>query len=353
MKVELLEIKPQGAVVQLAGKNGQGKTSAALAIITALGGRGALAKALGLSKAPGDDALIRAGAKAAEVVVQFDGYVVTWSRERGSGVDKVEIRGADGGRHGQRKLAGMVGSIAFDPMAFDGMRPTERRKMLLELVGVDLDEIEDRRDTIYQKRRDVNRDHKAALARVGEVIEGARSEAIDVSALELKLDEGRDLCAANLRQKQDANGLDMKAGGERDYAERAAEGSARAEGDESRLPAAHEVALKLMSRRHRRERTDLANQQKGEATSAASRSREARASADSLSKAARATTVSARTALEAAGNWSTLRSTRPRARSMTRASRTNFVGAPRTASAASWRRRSSAKILATSPPDSR
>lgn len=159
MGIKLLDIKldDDDAVVQFAGSNGQGKSSAALAIIGALGGKGALAKAMGLSKDPGDDEIIRRGEEMSEVEVKFDGWVVNWTRKRG-GAEKVEIRDSGGGAHGRKKLQSLIGDLTFDPMELDRMPPAERREMLLKMAGVDLEEIDLRYDATYLSRRDVNRD---------------------------------------------------------------------------------------------------------------------------------------------------------------------------------------------------
>ena len=214
MGIKLVEIAPDGAVVQLAGGNGQGKTSAMLAVIGALGGKKALAKAMGLSADPGDDAIIKRGEEMAEVVVEFGGWVVTWQRERGKS-DKVEIRGVGGGAHGRKKLGELIGAIAFDPLEFNEMSPGGRRATLLDLVGVNLEEIDSRRATVYQRRRDANTAHKLALARVGDAIEGAPKEVVDTLELVRRHEKESNLINLNADARYEAKVLRIRSDGAR------------------------------------------------------------------------------------------------------------------------------------------
>ncbi len=298
MAIELIEISSDGAVVQLAGDNGQGKTSAMLAIIGALGGKKALAKALGLSADPGDEEIIRRGEEMAEVVVKFGGWIVTWQRERGKS-DKVEIRGTDGGSHGRAKLGELIGAIAFDPLELDGMSPAERRATLLEMAGIDLEEIDGRRAAGYQRRRDVNRDYKQALARVGEAVEGAPEEAVEIKKLKTNLAMAREQNAWNLKQRQEAQSLDMAAGGERDWADRAAAEAKRFEGDAERLPALQDTERKKMTSRHLAELADLTQRQMDASAEAAERSEAAQEKTAGIAKNADLATVAAKAALKA------------------------------------------------------
>lgn len=252
MGIELVEITPDGAVVQLAGKNGQGKTSAMLAVIGALGGKKELAKAMGLSKDPGDEEIIKRGEAMAEVVVEFGGWVVTWTRERGKG-EKVEIRGTDGGSHGRAKLGELIGAIAFDPLAVDTMSPGERRATLLEMVGVDLEEIETRRAVVYQRRRDVNTGHKLALARVGDAIEGAPDEAVDISELARRHEKESKLINRNAGARYEAKVLRIKSDGARHAAGIAADHLSDVATLLEQLARQHEDEKTAMARRHETE----------------------------------------------------------------------------------------------------
>lgn len=263
MGIELVEITSDGTAVQIAGRNDQGKTSAMLAIIGALGGKKEFAKALGLSADPGDDEIIRRGEEMAEVVVEFGGWVVTWQRERGKS-DKVEIRGSDGGAHGRAKLGELIGAVAFDPLAIDSMPPAERRATLLEMAGIDLEEIDGRRDAAYNRRRFVNRDHKQALARVGDAIDGAPEEVVDIAALDRSLGEALDQREDNRARRQESGSLDRQAADAQSRADSVATEIAKISALEKRAESLHLAELENMKRRHADEVANLGRQYKEE-----------------------------------------------------------------------------------------
>lgn len=264
MGIKLFDVTFGDGAVHLAGNNGQGKTSAMLAIIGALGGKTELAKALGLPKDPGDNEIIKRGEQMAEVVVEFGGWVVTWQRERGKS-DKVEIRGADDGVHGRKKLTELIGAIAFDPLAIDAMSPAERRETLLEMAGIDLEEIDGRRDVEFQTRHLVNRDHKQALARVGDEVKGAPAETFDVGALELALSEAADRCRENDAQRKDALTAGANAELKRSAADRAAGRLQEWESAEIDEQCSREKEAKAMKERHGRELVEIRRQHRSAA----------------------------------------------------------------------------------------
>ncbi len=300
MCIKLVEFNSDGAVVQLAGGNGQGKTSAMLAIIGALGGKKALAGALGLSSDPGDEEIIRRGEEMAEVVVEFGGWVVTWQRERGKS-DKVEIRGTGGGIHGRAKLGELIGAIAFDPLELDGMSPAARRATLLEMAGIDLEEIDGRRLRTYQNRRDCNRDHKLAAARVGEPVKGAPKKAVDVLALEEKLENARGLCVQNDDQRRAALVLDDQVDIVRERARDVADEISRIAATDGRADELHLTEIQNMKLRHVEELERLRSTYKEDSSDRAATIAEANTSLERLGKDAEDRAASANAARKAAG----------------------------------------------------
>jgi len=124
-----VEITPDGNVIKVTGKNGAGKTSVLDSIIAALGGK---------AKVPGKP--IRDGQKRAAVVVETEEYIVR--RRFTSAGSTLEVLGTDRCKikSPQELLASIVGKIAFDPLAFARMSDKDQREMLLELLGLDLSE---------------------------------------------------------------------------------------------------------------------------------------------------------------------------------------------------------------------
>ncbi len=150
-RIRAIEIEPDGNLVVVAGRNGQGKTSVLDAIWLAIQNASA-------SKAAPDP--IRHGEDAAFVEVHFGDLVVTrrWTSGKAS---RLELK--DAGvkqRSPQKLLDSLVGRLSFDPLAFAGMKEAAQRATLLDLVGLpfDLAELEQRRREAFEQRTVTNRD---------------------------------------------------------------------------------------------------------------------------------------------------------------------------------------------------
>jgi DNA repair exonuclease SbcCD ATPase subunit len=123
-----VEITPDGHLVTITGPNGAGKSSVLDAIQAALGG----AKAL-------PDKPIREGEGRAKVVVDTDEYTVTRRFTAGKSTLTIKNKAGSTIDGPQKLLDKLVGSIAFDPLAFSQMKDREQRDTLLEVLGLNLD----------------------------------------------------------------------------------------------------------------------------------------------------------------------------------------------------------------------
>lgn len=126
-KIRAVEIRPDGNVVTITGKNGSGKTSCLDSIVTALGGKNSA------PKKP-----IRDGEEKAVIVVEMEDIVVT--RKFTASGSYLEVANKDGAvfKSPQAILDKLVGQIAFDPVAFIQESDREQRQILIQLMGVDL-----------------------------------------------------------------------------------------------------------------------------------------------------------------------------------------------------------------------
>lgn len=123
-RLRAVRIKPEGDVVQITGRNGQGKSSVLDAIAAAIGGG---------HNAP--DRPIRKGNKRAEIRVDLGEMVVERTfTEKGSAVT---VTAKDGGelKSPQAVLDRLYGSIAFDPLEFTRMPPRAQVDTLKRLTG--------------------------------------------------------------------------------------------------------------------------------------------------------------------------------------------------------------------------
>ncbi len=190
LRVVAVHIRPDGRVVELTGKNRNGKSSTIDALWMALGGEKMI---------PPD--AIHDGAEMGKVLVEIgddDGvrYTVTRkikAKEGGGYSLSLTVENEDGGKmqNPQQILNNLVGALSCDPLEFIGMKPKDQYELLKKFVpGVDFDAMDKAHDDEFKLRTDVNRDLKALEAQIAGIAfdENAPSERIDESALVAELE---------------------------------------------------------------------------------------------------------------------------------------------------------------------
>ena len=182
-RLRAVEITPDGNVITITGKNGAGKSSVLDAIEAALGG---------VRRSPAVP--IREGEEKARIVCELDDITVTRSfTQKGSSL-KVEAK--DGTRYArpQEMLDKLVGELSFDPLEFSRMEPKAQRRMLEELTGVNVAEMDIERAQAEQKRTQASRSLKSIAERpVPTRHHDAPEIEVDVNTLMAQLREARRL----------------------------------------------------------------------------------------------------------------------------------------------------------------
>jgi DNA repair exonuclease SbcCD ATPase subunit len=169
---------PDGNLVIVAGKNGQGKTSILDSITAALGGVSAKT-----TPKP-----IRDGEDRAEIVLETEDLIIT-RRFTASGSTLV-VKSPDGAVYpkGQSKLDDMLGRLSLDPLAFTQLDDRAQLKTLLALVDLPFDpaKLDSERAEMFAERTAVNRDlknSKAALEAIPVTAEMADLKPVSVADL--------------------------------------------------------------------------------------------------------------------------------------------------------------------------
>jgi len=172
-----VEIKPDGSLVVIGGKNGAGKSSVLDSIEYVLAGTKSI---------PAKP--IRSGAKSGQIVLELDGdppMIVTRKLTASGG--SLEIKTADGftAPSPQKILDALCGRVAFDPLAFTRLRPKDQADALRGLVGLDFAELDAERNRLYDERTAVNREAKVVAAKLnpGSVPAGTPDEEVSGTAL--------------------------------------------------------------------------------------------------------------------------------------------------------------------------
>lgn len=187
-RLTAVEIKPDGTLVVIGGKNCAGKSSVLDAIVMGLGG----AKYI-----PGKP--VRTGAESADIEMVLDGEpgIVIKRHIKADGGTTLEVTqvSADGVRariqSPQALLDTLCGRIAFDPLAFTRLRPQEQVDVLRQVVGIDLSDVDVAMDETYQQRTALNRQVKEqqSVLTAAKSYADAPAEAVSVDALLAELEE--------------------------------------------------------------------------------------------------------------------------------------------------------------------
>lgn len=150
-RLRAVEVEPTGALIQVSGRNEQGKTSLIDSIAYAMGGERLV-----------PEEPIRRGARSARVAIDLGELKVErrWSR-KGS-VLKVTDRDGNAQKSPQKLLDQLVGALTFDPLEFSGMDRPKQADVLKALLGISFEDLDERRREMYEGRTTVNRDLKAA-----------------------------------------------------------------------------------------------------------------------------------------------------------------------------------------------
>ena len=186
-RLKAVEIRPDGTLQVIGGRNAQGKSSVLDAIWLALGG-GKAAKETTLP--------IREGESKASVRLDLGDLVITrsWTRKGTS----LKVTNAEGASYSspQSMLDALVGRLSFDPLEFTRLSAKDQRDALLGLVdlGIDLDELARQRNEIFAERSEVGRRGKA----IGDVQVDESLPAEETSASEI---------IGKIREAQEENGV--------------------------------------------------------------------------------------------------------------------------------------------------
>lgn len=240
-----VEIKPDGNLVEITGKNGQGKSSVLDSIWWALAGAG------NIQEQP-----IRKGETTAKIRLDLGDIVVTrtfTAREDGEYTTAITVENAEGARYQspQFMLDKLLGSLTFDPLEFARMPPKAQFDTLAAFVpGVDFSAIEKEQREDFGSRTTVNRvakEARAAAAQIKVEAEGP-TEQVDVSELVKQLSYAASRNAEIERRKANRANVAETIRSKREAAEKL-------------LAEAKELEERLLTAEHLPEPTDVARLQ--------------------------------------------------------------------------------------------
>ena len=205
MRVEAVDITPDGDTVTVSGANGSGKTSTMRALAATLGGD---------KLCPREP--VRNGADKAVVRVKLSDGIIATRTFTPDGKTKLELTSEDGARYPkpQTVLSGMIGELAWDPLAFDRMKPEEQVALLRKIAGVDTSKLEAERQCVYDDRTEVGREAKrlsGALEKMPPTPKDVPAEEVSIDDLAAELERRRAVNAEHRDSAQKLDGMRLRA----------------------------------------------------------------------------------------------------------------------------------------------
>lgn len=178
-KVSCVEIDANGEPVILTGDNGAGKSTILDSILMGLQGKRFAQP-------------IKEGESRATIKLDIGEYIVT--RKITQKNSYLEVVKADGEpvASPQKVLDAIVGQLTLDPLEFSRMKPKDQRKLLMEVVGVDVDSMDEQYGAYYAERTGVNKiaaAKKIQWEQMPKAPEGTPSEFVNADKLLSELEE--------------------------------------------------------------------------------------------------------------------------------------------------------------------
>ena len=195
-KLSAIDITPTDSMVLVTGPNGAGKSSILDCVVMALcGGRE-------IPAVP-----IKKGADKGKITIDLGDYTITRSFTKDNSYLKIENKDGSNVTSPQKFLDKIVGNISFDPLDFLNNEKKKQKDILLQLLGVNVDEIDKQEKEAREQRTIVGRDATKAetLYKSIEYFSEVKStKEVSVSDLSVKLREAMERNAA-IDQETQAN----------------------------------------------------------------------------------------------------------------------------------------------------
>lgn len=193
LRIEAAEVKPDGAVIIVAGDNDQGKTSLLNCIGIALAGKG---------KTPQP---IRQGQTRGEIILETETLIVTRTF-RAAGGGNLEVRDKEKGvlTSPQTKLDTLFRLTTFDPLTFTREEPKKQAAILRDLAGLDTSDLDNEHGRLFAERTEVGRKRDDQKGRVNGIQRDATApaEPVNVTDLSRQLQEATAKNADNAKVRE-------------------------------------------------------------------------------------------------------------------------------------------------------
>jgi len=187
MNIKVVRIAPDGKVVKIAGKNSQGKSSILTGIELILRGPSAF-----------PEKPIRDGCDQGAGRIETDELIIT--RHISPHRLVITRKGSDDKiQRPQQFLDELLSKYTCDPIKLLNLSASEQLEEVKHILGLDFADLENEYDTLYEARRDLNRDAKALKSLTKGFDENSPVNQIDDSELLDKHSKAREINTANAK----------------------------------------------------------------------------------------------------------------------------------------------------------
>ena len=191
-KLTAVEITPMDNIIFITGENGAGKSSVLDAITVAL---------CGSREIPAVP--VKKGADKGKIVIDLGDHTVTRSFTKDNSYLKIESKDGSKIASPQAFLDKIVGNVSFDPLDFLNNEKLKQRNILLQLLGVDVDNLDKKERSLRDERTIIGRDverFKAVYQNEIYYPEVKTITELNISDLSVKLKDAMDLNLAIERE---------------------------------------------------------------------------------------------------------------------------------------------------------
>jgi archaellum biogenesis ATPase FlaH len=160
LKIRAVHIIPKTPVITITGENSQGKSSILDSIVMGFCGKKSF-PAIPIKK----------GAKRGSIKIFIDGddtipaFTITQNITDKSSTLTIEPDKVLAGETPRSFLDKLIGKISFDPLQFINEEGKKQRKVLMELIGIDVEKLDQVEKSIYDERTIKGRKLKSATVK--------------------------------------------------------------------------------------------------------------------------------------------------------------------------------------------
>jgi hypothetical protein len=193
LRLDAVEIEPDGSLVIVGGMNEQGKTSVLDSILLAMGGRAAK-----------HTRPLKDGTEKGKIEVELDDLLITRTyTQKGTALKVTTKDKAAAYSSPQKMLDKLTGALTFDPLAWCDMDRRKQLDVLKGLVGLDFTTMDEKRRELFEERTAVNRQLKDERAHYESMpgYEDAPDEEVSVTSLLEEINRRRTQNELNKNQR--------------------------------------------------------------------------------------------------------------------------------------------------------